>query len=75
MGSNIPDAFKFSYSPVLALNPLLSLFISATTTSPLKPAFFAICLVGSKSAFVIISIPVVKSTDVFLRKLESSSEI
>ena len=75
MGSNIPDSFKFSYSPLLALKPLFSLFISAITTSPLKPAFFAICFVGSKSAFVIISIPVVKSSNVSLGKLESSSEI
>ena len=75
VGSNIPDSFKFSYSPLLALKPLLSLFISATTTSPLKPAFFAICLVGSKSAFVMISIPVVKSSDVSLLKLESSFDI
>ena len=75
VGSNIPDLFKFSYFPVLALKPFLSLFMSATTTSPLKPAFFAICLVGSKSAFIIISIPVVKSSDISLRIFESSSEI
>ena len=75
VGSNMPDWFKFSYSPLLTLKPLLSLFISAITTSPLKPALFAICLVGSKSAFFIISIPVLKSSDVFLHKLESSSEI
>ena len=75
VGSNIPDSFKFSYSPLLALKPLPSLFISAITTSPLKPAFFAICFVGSKSAFVIISIPVVKSSDIALRELESSFDI
>ena len=63
VGSKIPDSCKFSYSPLLALNPLLSLLISATTTSPLKPALFAICLVGSKSAFFKIFMPVFKSSD------------
>ena len=49
--------------------------MSATTTSPLKPAFFAICLVGSKSAFFTIFIPVFKSSDEFWIKVEISSEI
>ena len=46
-GSMIPDSLRSSYSPVTTLKPFFNLLISATTTSPLNPAFFAICLAGS----------------------------
>ena len=49
----MPESCKSSYFPELTLKPLLSLLISATTTSPLKPAFFAICLVGSKGLLLL----------------------
>ena len=75
VGSNIPESFKSSYFPELALKPLLSLLISATTTSPLKPAFFAICLVGSKRASLTIFIPVLKSSEDVSLKFKRSSDI
>ena len=59
--SKIPAFSKSSYSPVCALKPFPKRLISETTTSPLKPAFMAICFVGAVSARFMISTPVLWS--------------